>query len=230
MVEEIKADQEAQQLLNKEIKSLDCGPEAPAIQLQNGTPVFFRCGQSVSQTQTDEEGQDLMLYKFYFDVDEPCLVKVSTWTVRGDSNPCLFVDIDNENVNTKNNSFRSSRNGPNHVTLCPQDPLFQLNVWNVAIKPQKKVISADDDLVFGIKVSMTEAKPVKLLRPGVEMQATVQDSLFFKYMIQPGADFNSLLLKLNLSTKQGLQVYIDKNRYPSEESGEHTYALGDLPA
>ena len=39
------------------------------------------------------------------------------------------------------------------------------------------------DMVFGIKVSMTEAKPVKLLRPGVQMQATVQDSFFFKYMI-----------------------------------------------
>ena len=60
-----------------------------------------------------------MLYKFYFDLDEPSLVKVSTWTVRGDSNPSLFVDIDNENVNSKSNSFRSSRNGPNHVTVCP---------------------------------------------------------------------------------------------------------------
>lgn len=46
-----------------------------------------------------------------------------------------------------------------------------------------------------------EAKPVKLLRPDVEMQATVADSLFFKYMIQPGADFESMLLKLRLSTK-----------------------------
>ena len=90
------------------------------------------------------------------------------------------------------------------MTVCPQDPLFLLNVWNVAVKPQKKTISADDDLIFGIKVSMTEAKQMKLLRPGVEMQATLQDSLFFKYMIQPGADYDSLLLKLNLSTKQNL--------------------------
>ena len=74
-----------------------------------------------------------------------------------------------------------------------------------------------------------EAKPVKLLRPDVEMQATVDDSLFYKYMIQPGAEFESLLLKLHLSTKQHVQVYLDKNRYPSCEENEYSYALGDLP-
>lgn len=48
-------------------------------------------------------------------------------------------------------------------------------------------------------------------------------------MIQPGADFESLLLKFNVSTKSKLQVYIDKNRYPSHEAGEYSYAVGDLP-
>ena len=76
---------------------------------------------------------------------------------------------------------------------------------------------------------MMEAKPVKLLRPESEVQATVTDSLFFKYMIQPGADFESLLLKINLSNKRNLQVYIDKNRYPSCESNEYSFAMGDLP-
>ena len=98
-------------------------------------------------------------------------------------------------------------------------------MWNVAIKAQAKTGA----YVFGVKVSMTEAKAVKLLRPDLEVQATVVDSLFFKYMVQPGADFESMRLKLRLSQKQNLQVYIDKSRYPSLESSEHLYALGDLP-
>ena len=77
---------------------------------------------------------------------------------------------------------------------------------------------------------MTEAKPVKTLRSDQEMIATVTDSIFFKYMInEKGPDLETTLIKLNLSTKKHLQVYIDKNRYPSAESNEHNYAIGDLP-
>ena len=119
MVEEVKQSPEEEG--EPDIVSL-AGQQA--LQLENEKSVLFRC-----------EGRDPAQYcRFYFDVEEPCIVKVSTWTVQGDSNPSLFVDIDNENVNTTNNLFRSSKNGPNHVTVCPQDRQFELNVWNVAIK------------------------------------------------------------------------------------------------
>lgn len=122
MVEEVKHSQDLPE--ESEIVSL-AGQQA--LRLQNETSVLFHC-------EGRESADQAQYCRFYFDVEEPCIVKVSTWTVRGDSNPSLFVDIDNENVNTTNNVFRASKNGPNHVTVCPQDPQYKLNVWNVAIK------------------------------------------------------------------------------------------------
>ena len=61
------------------------------------------------------------------------------------------------------------------------------------------------------------------------LQATVTDSLFFKYTIENTADLENMLLLLNISKKEDLQVYIHKNSYPSDLFNEHDYALGDIP-
>ena len=61
------------------------------------------------------------------------------------------------------------------------------------------------------------------------LEATVTDSLFFKYTIENKADLENMLLLLNVSKRNDLQVYIHKNSYPSDLFNEHDYALGDIP-
>ena len=55
------------------------------------------------------------------------------------------------------------------------------------------------------------------------------DSIFFKYSIQDTSDLENLLLLLNVSQRQNLQIYIHKNSYPSQDFSEHEYAVGDIP-
>lgn len=84
-------------------------------ELRNGKEVYFRC-------EGNNDPNDCC--RFHVDVEEPCLLKIETWRVEGDSNPSLFVDIDNAGVSATSHQFRASRNGKNHVTMCPQDPQF----------------------------------------------------------------------------------------------------------
>ena len=74
-----------------------------------------------------------------------------------------------------------------------------------------------------------EAKPVKLLHAGETISVTVQDSLFFKYMLKETANLENHVLLLQVSQKEDLQVFIGKTRYPSAELKDHTYAIGDVP-
>ena len=84
--------------------------------------------------------------------------------------------------------------------------------------------------MFGIKVEFKEAKPVKALFAGKLASATVQDSLFFKYMLKDTTNLTNHVLKLNVSQKENLQIYVGKTRYPCADLKDHTYAVGDVPA
>mmetsp|Transcript_36906 Transcript_36906/g.48500 ORF Transcript_36906/g.48500 Transcript_36906/m.48500 type:complete len:224 (+) Transcript_36906:560-1231(+) len=60
-------------------------------------------------------------------------------------------------------------------------------------------------------------------------QATVADSIFFKYTIEDKSDLENLLLLLNISKKKDLEIYVHSQAYPTSEFNEHGYALGDVP-
>ena len=78
---------------------------------------------------------------------------------------------------------------------------------------------------------MKEAKPVTELQSSREpTPAVVKDSVFFKYTIKQKEDLDRVFLLLNVSVKEGIQVYISSKEYPSEAKGEHVYAVGDVPS
>lgn len=77
---------------------------------------------------------------------------------------------------------------------------------------------------------MKEAKPIKTLTKDMApFEATVTDSLFFKYTIEDTSDLENMLLLLNVSKRKDLQIYIHSRCYPSDLFREHEYALGDIP-
>ena len=79
-------------------------------------------------------------------------------------------------------------------------------------------------------MTIKDAKPIVQLRHGESTQATVMDSMFFKYVIEENtSELEHLLLLLNLSKRKDLQVYIHHAAYPSIAINEHDYSLGDLP-
>ncbi len=110
--------------------------------------------------------------------------------------------------------------------VYPENKLFKLGLWKVAIH----AFSNGEHHKLGIKLTIKEAKPITQLTKEMEpFQATVTDSIFFKYTISDTSDLENMLLLLNISKRKDLQVYIHKNSYPSEVFQEHEYALGDIP-
>ena len=67
------------------------------LELQEDTPVYFR-------NPSGEAGQ---LTRFYIAVDEPCIVKISTWKHSGNIIPSLFVGIENTEVSQTDCTFKS---------------------------------------------------------------------------------------------------------------------------
>ena len=53
--------------------------------------------------------------------------------------------------------------------------------------------------------------------------------MFFKYTVSKETDLEKLLLLLNVTNKSGIQVYINKQEYPTPEKDMHLYAFGDVP-
>lgn len=76
------------------------------IELQNDVPLIFKMPSAAAD---GVQG----LARFNFDVEEPYVVKISTWWHSGSSQPNLFVNIENENVGPKSFIFRSIREGEN---------------------------------------------------------------------------------------------------------------------
>ena len=63
---------------------------------------------------------------------------------------------------------------------------------------------------------MTEAKPITHLKGGDKpTTVTVSDCAFFKYSIEHKSELEKVLLLLNISVKNRIQVYINKKPYPS---------------
>ena len=165
-----------------------------------------------------------IISRFCVQVTEPCVVRIKTWRESGESYPKMFVAIDNMRVSAKRNLFKSIKNRENSVLVYPEDPKFKTGVWHIAIEPHKDTA----EQIFGVKVTLEEARPVTILDASV-YSATVRDSLFFKYGIKDKSDFENALLLLNLSKKEHLEVYIGKNSYPSASLDEHLIAVGSVP-
>ena len=81
---------------------------------------------------------------------------------------------------------------------------------------------------MGIEVQFKEARPLTLLKRGEITTHTVTDCVFFNYFIEEKSDFENLLLLLNVSKKENLQVFINKQVYPGELNGEYNFVAGDL--
>ena len=83
---------------------------------------------------------------------------------------------------------------------------------------------------LGVKVGIKEAKAIQLLTKEMPpFEATVVDSLYFKYTIEDTSDLENMLLLLNVSKRKDLQIYMHSRSYPSDLFNEHEYALGDIP-
>ena len=98
--------------------------------------------------------------------------------------------------------------------------------WFMAVEAPEA--PANKEFTFEIKVSLLEARPIKLLRPNQKETVSITDYTFFKYAVQEKEDFHNHLFKLNISKKKHLQVFIGKDRYPSDDKDEYTHAFGDL--
>ena len=140
--------------------------------------------------------------RFSFEVEEPCLVRVTTWQVDGETTPCLYVHVEESDVGPKLYQYRAMRNDvENVVSVAPQDPKFQCSVWHCGVEGHQMRRSAK----FGIKVQFLEAKPVKGLRARQKQTVTVEDALYFKYPLanvnneEIGDEFDKIYLLLRAS-------------------------------
>ena len=182
------------------------------LELPNMQPVYFQC----------QKGD---YCHFFFNVDKDCVIKINTWPLDENSDPDLYVGIDQDDVDCNKYVFKSNQIGADQIVVYPEDKNFRHGVWRVAIH----AFSNGEHQKLGILLTFKEAKPIASLNLLAPLTATVSDSLFFKYQIQDTTDLENLLLLLNISNRKHLQVYIHKNSYPSQTVLEHEYAIGDIP-
>ena len=186
--------------------------DAP-VELHNYQPVYFKC----------QRGD---YCHFYFQLDQPGVVKIDTWPLDDQSDPDLYVGIDTDQVDNKSYLFKSNQIGADQVLVYPDDQKFRCGVWRVVIH----AFNNGEEQKLGVKVGIKEAKAIQSLNKEMPpFEATVNDSLFFKYTIEDTTDLENMLLLLNVSKRKDLQIYIHSRSYPSDLFREHEYALGDIP-
>ena len=182
-------------------------------QLHHMQPVYFKCNRGD-------------FCHFFFPVENPCVIKINTWPLDDVSDPDLYVQIDDENVDANNWLFKSNNIGADQVVVFPENDKFRCGIWRVAIH----AFNNGEEQKLGIKLSIKEAKVITQLKKEMPpLNATVVDSLYFKYLIEDNSDLENMLLLLRVSKRKDLQIYIHKNSYPSDLFQEHDYALGDIP-
>ena len=183
------------------------------MELQNGIPVYFKA-------------KDSSFTRFYFQIDKLCVIKVKTWPLDRESEPDLYMTIDQEEVNSDVHHFKSNKIGADEIVIYPDNPKFKVGLYRLAVE----AFRGPEEHKIGIQVLIKEAKPVIMLENEADpTTVTVHDSAFFKYVLQDTSDLERLFLLLNVSNRKRLQVYIHKRNYPSELADEHEYAAGDIP-
>ena len=183
------------------------------MELENQKPVYFKA-------------KDGSFTRFYFQVDKECVIKVKTWPLDRESEPDLYMTVDQEEVNSDVNHWKSNRIGADEIVIYPDNPKFKTGLYRVAVE----AFRGPEEHKFGIQILVKEAKPVVLLENTADpTPVTVHDSAFFKYVLQDTSDLERMFLLLNITNRERLQVYIHKRNYPSELPDEHEFAVGDLP-
>ena len=157
-------------------------------ELQNQTPVYFKCQRGDYSN-------------FFVRIEKPCVIKVATWPLDDKSDPDLYIDIDSEQVDCNSWLFKSNQIGPDSVIIYPENEKFRCGVWRIAIH----AFNNGEEQKLGIKLSIKEAKEItQLTKEMAPLQATVVDSLFFKYTIQDTSDLENMLLLLRVSNRKDL--------------------------
>ena len=83
------------------------------LELKHGDVVYFKAEKD-SHT------------KFYFDVNEPLVIKIDVWPLNAKSDPDLYIKIDDENVNEKNSDFKRNNYGNNLIIIPPDHLKFKI--------------------------------------------------------------------------------------------------------
>lgn len=91
------------------------------LELQNHIPIYFKAKEG---THT----------RFYFKVDELCVIKVKTWPLDKDSEPDLYMTIDEPDVSNEKYHFKSNRIGADEIIVYSDNPKFKLGVYHIAIE------------------------------------------------------------------------------------------------
>ena len=137
------------------------------MELQNQKPIYF-IAKGSSYTH------------FYFQIDQPAVIKIKTWPLDQDSEPDLYVTVNQENVSSESYHWKSNKIGADEIVLYPDDPKFKLGLFRVAVE----AFRGDHDHRIGVQVLVREAKEVILLEKDADpTTVTVHDSVFFKYVI-----------------------------------------------
>ena len=90
------------------------------LELTHGEVIYFK---AANETHT----------KFYFDVKEPYVVKLDVWPLDAKSDPDLYVKIDDESVDEKNNDFRQNKIGSNQLMVSPDSLKFKKGRYWVSV-------------------------------------------------------------------------------------------------
>ena len=187
MVEEIPptSTEKAVEHTTQEVKSVD--EINWPVELADGVAYRYKA----NSTQTA---------RFFINVEDPMIVKVTASIANLSHAPEVYIGIDNENVCKDDCTFTGqNKSDKRKVTVFPQDAKFMCGAWCIAVEAPKA--PANKEFTYEIKVTLLEARPIKLLRPNQKETVSISDYSFFKYAVQEKEDFHNHLLKLNISKK-----------------------------
>ena len=118
-----------------------------------------------------------------------------------ESEPDLYMTVDQEEVNSDVHHWKSNRIGPDEIVIYPDNPKFKPGLYRVAVE----AFRGPEEHKIGVQILVKEAKPVVLLENAADpVTATVHDSAFFKYVLQDTSDLERLFLLLNVSNRKRL--------------------------
>ena len=125
------------------------------------------------------------------------MLKIKTWPLDRNSEPDLYVTVDQEEVNSDAYHWKSNKIGADEIVIYPDNPKFKLGLYRIAIE----AFRGDEEHKFGVQIHAKEAKPVIMLT-NEPATVTVHDSIFFKYVLQDTSDLERLFLLLNVSNRK----------------------------
>ena len=79
--------------------------------LENNVPVYFK-----AETGT--------FTHFHFEINSPHIIKIQTWPLDRNSEPDLYVTVNQEEVNSSNYHWKSNKIGADEIVIDPDNPKF----------------------------------------------------------------------------------------------------------